>query len=56
MADPGNQRRGAQDSPPPEAQVRALYEHAESHTAQAFEELVSKPSFCLMMPTSCSSP
>jgi hypothetical protein len=29
----------------PEAQVRALYEEAESNTAKAFEELVSKPSF-----------
>jgi hypothetical protein len=40
MADPSNQRRGAQDSPSPEAQVRALYEQPESHTAQAFEELL----------------
>jgi hypothetical protein len=35
-------RNGAQS---PEEQVRALYEEAESSTAKAFEELVSKPSF-----------
>jgi hypothetical protein len=29
----------------PEAQVRALYEEAESRTAKAFEEAVAKPSF-----------
>ena len=29
----------------PEEQVRALFEEAESGTAKAFEELVSKPSF-----------
>ena len=39
MAD---RRNGAQS---PEEQVRALYEEAESNTAKAFEELVSKPSF-----------
>jgi hypothetical protein len=55
MADPSNQRRGAQDSPSPEAQVRALYEQAESHTAQAFEELVSKPSFGLVMARSAEN-
>ena len=32
-------------TPEPEAQVRALYEQGEARTAQAFEELVSKPSF-----------
>jgi hypothetical protein len=32
-------------NPSPEEQVRALYEQAESSTAKAFEELVSKPSF-----------
>jgi hypothetical protein len=35
-------RNGAQS---PEEQVRALYEEAESNTAKAFEEMVSKPSF-----------
>jgi hypothetical protein len=32
-------------TPTPKAQVQALYEQAESDTAQAFEELVSKPGF-----------
>ncbi|MBV9338168.1 MAG: hypothetical protein JO262_19060 [Solirubrobacterales bacterium] len=35
-------RNGAQS---PEEQARALFEEAESSTAKAFEELVSKPSF-----------
>jgi hypothetical protein len=35
--------------PEPEAQARALYEDAESRTAQAFEELVSKPSFGVLL-------
>jgi hypothetical protein len=35
-------RNGAQS---PEEQVRALFEEAESNTAKAFEEMVSKPSF-----------
>jgi hypothetical protein len=35
---------GAQ-SASPEAQVRALYEKAETDTAKAFEDLVAKPSF-----------
>jgi len=39
MAD---RRNGA---PSPEEQVRALYEEAESNTAKAFEEFVSKPNF-----------
>jgi hypothetical protein len=55
MADSSNKRRGAQDSPSPEAQVRALYEEAESRTAQAFEELVSKPSFGLVMARSAEN-
>jgi hypothetical protein len=55
MADPNNQRPSAQDSPSPEAQVRALYEQAESRTAQAFEELVSKPSFGLVMARSAEN-
>ena len=37
-----DRRNGAQS---PEEQVRALFEEAESNTAKAFEELVSKPSF-----------
>jgi hypothetical protein len=32
-----------------EDQVRALYEQAEPRTAQAFEELVSKPSFGVLL-------
>jgi hypothetical protein len=35
-------RNGAQS---PEEQVRARFEEAESNTAKAFEELVTKPSF-----------
>jgi hypothetical protein len=31
--------------PSPEEQIRTLYEHAESSTAEAFEQLVAKPSF-----------
>jgi hypothetical protein len=37
-----DRRNGAQS---PEEQTRALYEEAESSTAKAFEELVTKPSF-----------
>lgn len=33
----------------PDAQVRALYEQPESSTAQAFEGLVSKPSFGVLL-------
>lgn len=36
-------------APSPEEQVRALYEQAESQTASALEELVSKPSFGRLM-------
>jgi hypothetical protein len=40
----------ATTSPPsPEAEVRALYEQTESDTAQAFEALVSKPSFGVLL-------
>ncbi len=39
----------------PDAQVRALYEQAESRTAQAFEELVSKPSFGVMLARSAEN-
>ena len=40
----------AATSPPsPEAEVRALYEQTESDTAGAFEELVSKPSFGVLL-------
>ena len=33
------------ETPSPEEHVRALYEEAESRSARAFEEFVSKPSF-----------
>ena len=36
-------------TPSPEAEVRALYEQQESDTARAFEELVSKPSFGVLL-------
>ena len=39
----------------PEEQVRALYEQTESQTAQAFEELVSKPSFGLLLARSAEN-
>lgn len=42
-------------SPEPEAQVRALYEQAESRTAGAFEELVSKPSFGVLLARSAEN-
>jgi hypothetical protein len=55
MADRSNQQRGAQDSPSPEERVRALYEQAESRTARAFEDVVSKPSFGLLMARSAEN-
>jgi len=39
----------------PDAQLRALYEQAESRTAQAFEGLVSKPSFGVMLARSAEN-
>ena len=42
-------------TPSPEAEVRALYEQTESQTAQAFEELVSKPSFGLLLARSAEN-
>lgn len=42
-------------TPGPEAQVRGLYEQAESRTAQAFEELVSKPSFGVLLARSAEN-
>jgi hypothetical protein len=42
-------------TPGPEAQVRELYEQAESRTAQAFEELVSKPSFGVLLARSAEN-
>jgi hypothetical protein len=42
-------------TPKPETQVRALYEEAESRTAQAFEELVAKPSFGVLLARSAEN-
>jgi hypothetical protein len=42
-------------TPEPEAQVRALYEQAEARTAEAFEELVSKPSFGVLLARSAEN-
>jgi hypothetical protein len=39
----------------PEEQVRALYEDAESRTAKAFEEAVSKPSFGALLARSAEN-
>jgi hypothetical protein len=48
--------RSAQDrSPSSEDQVRALYEQAESSSAQSFEEMVSKPSFGWLMARSAEN-
>jgi hypothetical protein len=43
------------DKPSPEEQVRALYEDAESRAAQAFEQLVAKPSFGTLMARSAEN-
>lgn len=47
--------RGGGARASPERQVRALYEQAESQTADAFEELVSKPSFGRLMAMSAEN-
>jgi hypothetical protein len=39
----------ATSTPNPDSEVRALYEEKESDTARAFEELVSKPSFGVLL-------
>jgi hypothetical protein len=44
-----------ESTPEPEAQVRELYEQAESRTAQAFEGLVSKPSFGVLLARSAEN-
>jgi hypothetical protein len=41
--------------PSPDEQVRALFEQSESRTAQAFEELVSKPSFGVLLARSAEN-
>jgi hypothetical protein len=42
-------------TPRPEAQVQELYEQAESRTAHAFEELVSKPGFGVLLARSAEN-
>jgi hypothetical protein len=42
-------------TPGPEAQIRELYEQAESRTAQAFEELVAKPSVGVLLARSAEN-
>jgi hypothetical protein len=42
-------------APPPDDQLRALYEQAESQTAKAFEGLVSKPGFGRLMAMSAEN-
>jgi hypothetical protein len=55
MADRTNQQRSAPESTSPEEQVKALYEQTESQTAKAFDELVSKPSFGVVMARSAEN-
>jgi hypothetical protein len=45
----------ARDTPPPQDDVRALYEQEESRTAKAFEELVSKPSVGVLLARSAEN-
>jgi hypothetical protein len=47
--------RNEGEKPSPEQQVRALYEEAESSSARAFEELVSKPSFGALLARSAEN-
>ena len=42
-------------APKADAQIHELYEQAESRTAQAFEELVSKPSFGMLLARSAEN-
>jgi hypothetical protein len=46
---------GDASTPEPEAQIRALYEQGEARTAEAFEELVSKPSFGMLLARSAEN-
>jgi hypothetical protein len=43
------------DTPSPENEVRALYEQGESRTAKVFEQLVSKPSFGVLLARSAEN-
>ncbi|MEA2211392.1 MAG: hypothetical protein QOF83_1340 [Solirubrobacteraceae bacterium] len=45
----------SRDTPPTKDDVRALYEQEESRTAKAFEELVSKPSFGVLLARSAEN-
>ena len=45
----------APSTPSPDAEVRALFEQTESDTAKAFEELVSKPSFGVLLARSAEN-
>jgi hypothetical protein len=47
--------RNGEAKPSPQEQVRALYEEAESSTARAFEEFVSKPSFGALLARSAEN-
>jgi hypothetical protein len=47
--------RNQEASRSPEGQVRALFEDAESRTAKAFEEAVSKPSFGALLARSAEN-
>ena len=46
---------GDASTPGPEQQIRALYEQGEARTAEAFEELVSKPSFGALLARSAEN-
>ena len=43
------------NTPSPDEQAQSLYEQAESQTAQAFEELVSRPSFGVLLARSAEN-
>lgn len=55
MADRKQSGNRADDRPSAEDQVRSLYEQAESRTAAAFEELVSKRSFGVLLARSAEN-
>ncbi len=58
MASAGREKDGGapeRRAPRPDEQVRAIYEQAESRTAKALEELVSKPSFGRLMAVSAEN-
>lgn len=55
MADRNKSAESERNGRSPQEQVRALYDEAESQTAKALEELVSKPSFGLLMARSAEN-